>query len=268
MYRSCGGSTLALRKEIPLKLPLGRIGVAAAGAAALALAIPGSASAATVSGWVGPATANSVAYLHQSSITDAPYPYAHTAVWTPFGQQIAVNAVGINARMFKGSVLCDATDYVYNGYSTVNFSIGTSAPDCGPGSYNSHGLVRLFNGTSYNTVVTFPTSPVNISDARRAAPEAVEVEPSVTADGLTTGSGFGVEEEADLPDLIAAYGEGGELGYVKKTDLASPELSADQVAALPTTTQEDGSVAATTGPRSVPLYAENGVDVLGQFAIG
>ncbi|OZF08167.1 hypothetical protein CH299_28820 [Rhodococcus sp. 14-2686-1-2] len=242
-------------------------GVVAAAAVAIGLLATPPASAETVSGWIGPSTANSVAYLHQSSITTTPYLFASAAVWTPFGQPIAVNAVGVNARLFKSGILCSATDYFYNGYTTVNYAVSTGDPDCGPGSYNSHGLVRLFNGTGYNTVVTFPTNPVNIGAATRSAVPDVEVPAGTTADGRTTGTAEGIETESELPDLVAAFASNGEQGFVLKTDLASPELAHSDVEALPTSTLDDGTVVRTTGSRTVPVYADNGVDVIGEFAI-
>jgi hypothetical protein len=241
--------------------------VVAAGAVAVGLLTAPPASAETVSGWIGPSSANSINYLHQSSVTTTPYLFASAAVWTPFGQQIPVNSVGINARLFKSGVLCDATDYFYNGYTTVNYSVATGDPDCGPGSYNSHGLVRLFNGTGYNTVATFPTSPVNIGAAARSAAPDTEVATGTTADGRSTGSAEGIETEAELPDLVAAFATNGERGFVAKSDLSSPELTQSEVAALPTTTTDDGSAVHTTGSRTVPVYADNGVDVVGEFVI-
>ena len=225
------------------------------------------ASAEVVSGWIGAANANSINYLHQSTINTDPFLNASAAVWTPFGQPIPINAVGINSRLFKSGVLCDATDYIYNGYTTVNYSVATGDPDCGPGSYNSHALARLFNGTGYNTITTFPTSPINFGAAARSAGAESGVEAGALADGRTTGTAEGVESDADLPDLVAAYADNGEKGWVSKADLTSPALSEDEVAALPAVTSGDGNTVRTSGTRTIPVYANNGVDVIGEFEI-
>ncbi len=66
--------------------------------------------------------------------------------------------------------------------------------------------------------------------------------------GMTYGSGLGPDD----PDLIAAYGTNGQLGYVRATDLHQPVASSLQTtpAAL---------------PRSITLFAKDGVTPIGEY---
>lgn len=240
--------------------------ISAAGLITAGMASP--ASAETVTGWTGPALVNGVSYLHNSSITNSPYLFASSSVWTAFGVQMSNDQVGINARLFKSGILCDSTDYVYNGYVTPTFTVSAGAPDCGPGSYNSHGLAKLANGSGgYNSVITFPTNPVNFGPAARSAEESNAAEERTNSSGLRAGSGAEATSEAELPDLIAAFGTDGEIGYVKKTDLASPDLTVEQVSNLPTIDRGNGETVRSSGPRTIPLYDSDGIVAIGTFAI-
>ena len=65
--------------------------------------------------------------------------------------------------------------------------------------------------------------------------------------GMTYGSGAGVDEDDPSPDLVAARGANGRCGFIRSAD-ASGQAEAD------------GQV--------VPLYAQDGVTVIGSFHIG
>lgn len=75
--------------------------------------------------------------------------------------------------------------------------------------------------------------------------------------GMTYGSAMDATSPDNEPDLIAAVGAGGTLGYVKKTDLDGPTPLSPEEAA-----QVDSSA------RSIPLYEKDGVTVIGEFWIG
>jgi hypothetical protein len=75
--------------------------------------------------------------------------------------------------------------------------------------------------------------------------------------GITYGSALGANSPADEPDLILAYGVDGTLGYVLKTDLYGEDPASPEVAAARATTQRV----------SIPLYAEDGTTVIGEFVL-
>lgn len=63
--------------------------------------------------------------------------------------------------------------------------------------------------------------------------------------GMTYGSGAGIDEEHPGPDLVAAYGTNGRCGFVRASD------------------RDRG--APGSGGRAAPLYAQDGVTVIGDF---
>ncbi len=65
----------------------------------------------------------------------------------------------------------------------------------------------------------------------------------VNENGMTYGSGAGIDEDDPGPDLVAAYGTNGRCGFVRASDLSQP------------------------GVTDVPLYAQDGVTVIGRFRI-
>jgi hypothetical protein len=72
------------------------------------------------------------------------------------------------------------------------------------------------------------------------------------ASGMTYGSGL---SPGRGPDLVAAYGTHGQLGYVLRADLNGPEPTA----LVTTGTFEE--------PHSIPLYAQDGVTRIGWYRI-
>lgn len=233
---------------------------ASAMAGAVVMALPGAAQADTLSGWIGTTfpPVNGVTYLHQSTIINAPSLIAQSKIYTVTGQDVAPGDIGVRARLFKSGALCEAVDYRYNIDPAPELTYGTTA-QCGTGWYNSHGYVAAWDGVStYKQFVTFPTDPLYYTapaarSARAAAPETIEVESGTNEKGQTYGSGEGVEIESDLPELVAAIGTNGEIGYVARADLGA--VAADPTAAV----QEVAT------PRTVPLYDKDGSTMVGEF---
>ncbi|MFD6517107.1 hypothetical protein [Rhodococcus sp. NPDC060176] len=235
----------------------------AAGAlvSAAILATPGVAGADTLTGWIGPTLpVNGNALLHQSTIINSPNLIAQSKVWTVTGADVAPGGLGVRARLFKSGALCQAVDYRYNVKIAAEMQVGTTAV-CGTGWYNSHGFVAAWNGTSsYKEFVTFPTDPLYFEvpaspSARAQAPESITIESGVNGSGQSFGSGEGVESDADLPDLVAAIGTNGEIGYIKKGELGGPASSPEQ------------ALASNTGGRTVSLYDQDGQAVIGEFTV-
>lgn len=83
----------------------------------------------------------------------------------------------------------------------------------------------------------------------------------VNENGMSYGSGANIDEDDPGPDLIAAHGSDGTCGFLRATDRAEdpprgPEEAASSMADL----DRDG--------RDIPLYAQDGVTVIGSFHVG
>lgn len=76
----------------------------------------------------------------------------------------------------------------------------------------------------------------------------------VNENGMTYGSDFG---KAESPDLILATGDDGKQGYLKQSDIYGPEPKSPEEAAALTAVADQ--------PRVLPLYASDGVTVIGTF---
>lgn len=79
----------------------------------------------------------------------------------------------------------------------------------------------------------------------------------VNENGMTYGSGAGIDADDPGPDLVAAYGTDGRCGFVRAADRPQPARTLAQALASP---RPDG--------RLVPLYAQDGVTVIGEFRSG
>ncbi|MFT4125921.1 MAG: hypothetical protein QM662_06785 [Gordonia sp. (in: high G+C Gram-positive bacteria)] len=91
-------------------------------------------------------------------------------------------------------------------------------------------------------------------------PPAPGPESGTNSNGQTYGSAEGVNSDAELPDLIAVYATNGRLGYLKQADYLPPQRSLDDVLRLP---ERAGELRAPG--RTVPVYAEDGKTVIGEF---
>ena len=135
-------------------------------------------------------------------------------------------------------------------------------------------LVGFLGGIQLHQVVASPddTRPmVRAIDPSAHRDDEVVLEdcpPAATAppypvneNGMSYGSGAAIDADDPGPDLVAAYGTNGRCGFVRASDReqevpADPEEAAAHMADL----EPDG--------RDVPLYAQDGVTVIGIFHIG
>ncbi|WP_328811714.1 hypothetical protein [Rhodococcus sp. NBC_00294] len=236
------------------KLSAARSAIAVAAAmAALTVAGAPAASADTRTGWVGSTgPVNGQLYLHTSTISNTPL-FADTRIYTAFGGTVPSAFIGVRSRLFSSGALCVIKPYKYNSSPASSVNDPTTG-DCGPGFYNSHGFVRAFNGTTYQEFVTFPSDPLEFT-----APAAR----GTNEQGESYGSGEDAKVDAELPDLVLAYGTDGQLGYVRAADIAEPQLDKSQIEALD---EVNGSFVQET--RVVPLLASDGATTLGEFRIG
>lgn len=239
----------------------------AVGSATVALTVvalmgaSGTASAASVTGWIGPA--GTTGFLHTSTIINSPELTAESKVYHSFGQSTAAGTIGVRPRLFKSGALCEAIDYQYNWYADTEMTAGTTKT-CGSGSYNSHGFVAVWNASnnSFGEYVTFPSNPLNWTDpntaqARSATISKEDQTSGVNAQGQKYGSAAtaSAEEQADL-DLILAIGKDGDVGYVKGSELNKP------AAQNPDTSKSDQAA------RDIALWNKEGTEKIGAFTVG
>lgn len=82
----------------------------------------------------------------------------------------------------------------------------------------------------------------------------------VNENGLSYGSGAGIDEHDPGPDLIAAIGTNGRCGFVRASDRDDePPADPEEALAYMADLDPDG--------RDIPLYAQDGVTVIGTFHI-
>jgi len=83
----------------------------------------------------------------------------------------------------------------------------------------------------------------------------------VNENGMSYGSGAGIDGHDPGPDLIAAIGTNGRCGFVRASDRdQGPPADPEEALAYMADLDPDG--------RDVPLYAQDGVTVIGSFHIG
>ncbi|MDF3285000.1 hypothetical protein [Gordonia sp. N1V] len=234
------------------------VAAAAAVTCAATLGVP-PASAASVTGWVGPA--GTTGFLHTSTIVNAPDLYASSKIYSAVGATASDGRIGVRPRLFKSGALCEAIDYQYNWYPAPEWSAQTSAT-CGSGSYNSHGFVAVYNtsSSSYDQFVTFPSNPLNwTAPAARASARSAAVPDSARTSGTNTrGEKFGsaaTEQSSELA-LIAAIGTNGEIGYVRSGELNLPPASSPATA-------PKGKPAS----RTIGLFKSDGTTRIGVFKV-
>lgn len=123
------------------------------------------------------------------------------------------------------------------------------------GSVFAQSAFGIYNGSGYTNYIAPATRTVSVASVTmRAEDQAtpIQEELGVNANGQTYGSGW-VDE---TPDLIKAIGAEGVKGYVYNEDL----LSLGDKASI---NAEPAEI-----PDSIPLYAEDGTTVVGEFLIG
>ncbi|MGV9869205.1 hypothetical protein [Rhodococcus koreensis] len=245
-----------------------RVALVAACAAIVgtAVGVP-SAGAQSLNGWIGPASVNGQNYLHYSTISNTPL-FADTRMYTTFGNALPAYYFGVRSRLFLSGALCAINPAKYNSAPAASITDPTSG-DCGPGWYNSHGFVLAKDTNGYQQLVTFPTDPL-YWEAGAAAAEVPESARELRTNdkGQTVGSGEAAQSDADLPDLILSYGTKGEIGYIKSADIPAAPTTEDEIRQLPHVTQADGSAVAAQPSVTIPLYAEDGTTVVGEFRVG
>jgi len=135
-------------------------------------------------------------------------------------------------------------------------------------------LVGFLGGTQLHQVIAAPDEPqpmVRAIDPSAHRDDDVVLEDCpplastppypVNVNGMSYGSGAGIDEDDPGPDLVAAHGTNGRCGFVRASDRQQD---------LPRNPEEAASYTADLDPdgRDVPLYARDGVTVIGSFHVG
>lgn len=192
------------------------------GVAAAVLSLPGSASAQTEIGWTGSTPVyDGNLYLHNSSISNDAGIVARTKLWTATGATVAPGFLGVRARLFKSGVVCEVVGYRFNTAWTSTLESASTA-DCGPGSYNSHGFIKVNSSSGTHEFFTFPSNPLNFAGSASArsanSEDAVVPQDTVTVGDATYGP-YNASDEGAQPDFVAAFTDSGEIGYVNSAAL-------------------------------------------------
>jgi hypothetical protein len=135
-------------------------------------------------------------------------------------------------------------------------------------------LVGFLGGTQLYQVVASPDEPqpmvraIDPSAHRDGEVVHADCPPLVTdppypvnENGMSYGSGAHIDGDDPGPDLVAAYGTNGRCGFVRASDRQQdlprdPDAAADRMA----DPDHDGW--------DIPLYAQDGVTVIGTFHVG
>lgn len=122
------------------------------------------------------------------------------------------------------------------------------------------GAIAVVISVSAGSALAWATAS-GANEPKPAPVSAPEPEPFKTNDaGETYGSALGAPSD---PDLIYAEGEGGLVGYIRAVDINGPEFSSPEEALK---YQEEHNLLSGED-RPIPLYASNGVTVIGTFVL-
>lgn len=189
---------------------------------------------------------------------EVPYKIGYqTNIMVTSADSVPAGYMGTRAILYRsdGSFI-DAADWSYNYYEgSGELQSGTYyATD---GYYFSRGQVQIYNGDGYSEFTAKATPNLAPSNGTRSADDRYAVRRN--ANGEVYGSDLFLIEIGVEPDLISAVGQNGVKGYIKRTDLdynlpSNPAEAMEYMANRP-------------ARRTIPLYAEDGVTVLGSFVI-
>lgn len=174
----------------------------------------------------------------------------YSTICTDDGNKVPEGYMGARARLYTSSgVLVSSSDWEYNSLSTSGKTAYYSYP-CTSGYYYAKGSVKIYNGDGYNTYDCKATPNITPKAARDAL--------HVNSSGELLGSELFLNELGIQPDLILAEGIDGTVGYVRNED-----INCDTVSTL------ESAIAHGSGSTYfIPLYAEDGYTVIGQFRVG
>lgn len=205
--------------------------------------------------------ATAYVWVNPDDDLDGSYVGANSQVYSSAysGKNVPAGYMGANARVYVDNSLKSSSGWTYNSGKGNAMSAGTGTFDVllnpRKGIVFSQSKFSLYNGNGYDEYQTNRTPNLDVSNiypasSRTAICAPLPGEIKVNAAGQTYGSGW------LNPDLIDAVGIDGVHGYVLESELdavgrkSSPE---DTLTNVPTT---------------IPLYAEDGITVIGAFRVG
>ncbi|MGG3885307.1 hypothetical protein [Brevibacillus panacihumi] len=159
-----------------------------------------------------------------------------------------------------------ASSMTYNSKSIAGMFVYSPATANG-NTYYAYSRAEFYNGNGYTTftgykypVLKHPfIKNMNTTDTPTAIKNLMaKTEYEVNDNGETYGSALSAYTIGAEPDLISAVGTNGVEGYVRADDL-TPKVSSIEEALEQNA--ENGDV------RTIPLYAEDGETVLGEFEL-
>lgn len=216
-----------------------------------ALAIPAYASttSATTS-----KTVYGTTYTYYSSLGISSYDEFMIGVDVEVNKTVAEGYIGAKPRLYTSDgTLAKTTDWMYNSFSVedeMGFTL-VYVPDEG-GYYYSKGQIQFYNGNGYTTYTCNATP--NVSGWSRT-----NIEVTRNKNGEIYGSEMLLEQIGVKPDLIKAVGQDGTIGYVKATELDNSSVNCPEAALVYVNNMPQ--------QRVIPLYAEDGETILGEYVI-
>lgn len=227
--------------------------------AALVLGSVSAAQAGECLGSYSKRTVGSYSYNDRAAVnTDTVAGWAYTDIYTTGYVSVPTGYMGAAAQLFNASNggLCQSSVAYYNTSPASTLSVG-SGRYIGPSGFYSMGIVRYYNGSSYNNYLTQATSTVYLDSSLKATLTAPAPQLEENADGLTLGSAYVAEVTGNMPDLVSVITTDGQLGYAYAQDLQF-DTPANPQEALALNAE------AASNP-SIPVYAQDGTTIIGTF---
>lgn len=117
----------------------------------------GSAAAFTASAW-GYYSKNGINYRNQAYLTYvSPGPAAAGTAAGPTNKAAPAGWIGVNGRLYKssGSLVCESGFHYSSSSTAVNAVFSKTSCSRKPGTWQSYGVSKAWNGSTYNNYFTF-----------------------------------------------------------------------------------------------------------------
>lgn len=222
--------------------------------------LSGSAYADAYGDWSS-STVNGIKYEYCSAIGKSSSDgamIASTQAMVAVGTTAPTGYIGAYARLYEDNgVLCTSSDWKYSLEGAGGIVAVTSMSGIKGKAYYSHGSVKFYNGSGYATKSVFRSPSMNKNVMTPAQFGKYEV----NKNNQTFGSGLGELIVGKEPDLIQAYAENGQLGYVKSTDLNKNDYETlDEV-------RREIAQNGLESVKTIPVYESDGITTIGYFKL-
>lgn len=211
-----------------------------------------------------PAFAIESAYSASSTVTVNGYTYTYYSyierwndellsarVHASANTSVPIGYIGVRARMYNSNGALEKTgDWLYSDMVLVGLDTSVYVAVDPDVYYYSKGQVRFYTGNGYSTYSANASPNMILGKAKSL------LEVTTNENGEIYGSELYLDSIGVKADLIYAIGENGVEGYVKAIDLEGPAVETPEEA-----------VQQIRENREIPLYASDGVSVIGRFVI-